>query len=314
VNAAAFGIRALWDDDGRRRARPLPAAPRRIRIGMPHLDAGGLSEGWLMRHAGDLHWEAIARRLGVDSDELRGPDGERLYPTVVALRARYGRPLADVCENDIFEAQVDVAPCGRACAHGRLAGRAGEASLTVELLTTFAVRQSDGGLRMAVPSAELAARWAAPAARPPAIARLARAARRGEPLDDDFSGPALAAASHAPLGRWTYEPSPYVDYNGAGLLYFAAYLGIADTAERALVRRLGLSPRPSEDWARATSVVRRDVFYYGNLPLGEELAAELLACDRVGAARIKTHVRLRRWDGAAAGAVMADLVTDRRLG
>ena len=75
-----------------------------------------------------------------------------------------------------------------------------------------------------------------------------------------------------------------------GLLYFAAYVGIADTAERRWCvasvwwrgkKKKWNSPRPAQDWARLTSVVRRDVFYYGNLPLGETVAAELLACERV---------------------------------
>jgi len=70
----------------------LPEAPRRIRLGMPQLDPGGLSEGWLLRGAGDRHWQAIARRLGVATDEIRGDTGQRLYPTVVAVRARSSWP------------------------------------------------------------------------------------------------------------------------------------------------------------------------------------------------------------------------------
>ena len=160
MSAAAFGVRALPDGEDRRRLA-LPRAPRRIRIGMPHLDAAGLSEGWLLRHAGDLHWEAIARRLRVDSDELCGPGDERLYPTVVALRARYGRPLAEVGENDVFDGVVAVEPCGRACAYGRLEAHAGGVPIALELLTTFALRGADGALRMSVPSAALAERWTA---------------------------------------------------------------------------------------------------------------------------------------------------------
>src|SRR4051812_14592113 len=78
-----------------------PATPRRVRVGMPHLDAGGLAENWLYRWAGELHWEAIGRRLAVSSEELRGAAGERLYPTFVAVRARYTPSLAAVRENDV---------------------------------------------------------------------------------------------------------------------------------------------------------------------------------------------------------------------
>ena len=205
-----------------RRVEAPPEVARRIRLGMPHLDAGGLSENWLFRDAGDRHWEAIARRLGVATDEIRSETGERLYPTVVAVRARYDTPLAAVRENDLFEAIAEVVPCGRACAHGRVVAAVGpqRSRFALELLTTFAARApAGGGLRMAMPEPRLARRWIPVGGEPP-IATLARAARRGEALGDPFSGPAMALTG-PPLAELDYEPSPYADYNGAGLLYFA---------------------------------------------------------------------------------------------
>lgn len=319
---------------------PLPAIARQLKVGMPHLDAGGLSEGWLLRYAGDLHWEAIGHQLAAASDEIRSDWGQRLYPTFVAVRARYAVPLASVRENDVLEAAAEVIPCGRACAHGRvvaLVGGPGQGRghrLQLEMLTTFAVRAGNGQLQMALPAARLARRWS-PTSESPPIARLARVARRqatpvadGDPadgeapplLEDDFLGPSLAPPG-PPLGSLTYQPSPYADYNGAGLLYFAAYVTIADTAERLLVQGRGLEPLCGDDWALGTSPVRRDVFYYRNLPLGQALVAELLDVDlgvndRGGGrasfrpSSVRTRMRLRRADD---GQVMADLVTERRV-
>ena len=287
-----------------------PDVPRRVRLGMPHLDVSGLSEGWLLRWAGDLHWEAISRRLGVATDEIRDEGRARIYPTVVALRARYEAPLSEVRENDILEAAIEVMPCGRACAQGRVTALAGPVRLSLEILTTFAARQADGSMRTALPAARLAARWR-PLAPPSRLAAVARAARRGEPLDDAFSGPTLEA-NGPPLGRLRHEPSPYSDYNGAGLLYFAAYPTIADTVERKLVHELGLGAPRGRDWALATSPVRRDVFYYGNLPLGESLVVEVLGMEAdagtAGVRGVKTRVRLRR---ARDGRAIADVVTRR---
>ena len=303
MSAPALAFRVpLHDGDG---PSPLPPAARRVRLGMPHLDVGGLAESWLFRHAGDLHWEAIGRRLGVATDQICDDGRERIYPTVVALRARYGAPLSDVRENDVFEAAVDVAPCGRACAHGRVIGAAGSAHLSIELVTTFALRQADGTLRTAVPAARLAARWSPLMPLSP-LARLARAARRGEPIDDPFVGPSLETDA-PPLGRLRIEPSPYADYNGAGLLYFAAFPTLADTAERRLVRKLRLAPAGAPDWALATSPVARDVLYYGNLPLGDALVAELVSFEPAGGG-VKTRVRLRR---ARGGQAIADVITRR---
>lgn len=305
---------------------PAPEAPRRIRLGMPHLDAGGLSENWLFRDAGDRHWEAIARSLGLPTDEIRSESGERIYPTVVAVRARYDVPLARVRENDHFEAAAEVVPCGRACAHGRVVAAIGgqPGRFVLELLTTFAARGAGGALRMAALEPRLARRWI-PVGGERAIATLARAARRGEPLDDPFAGPPMAIHG-APLATLDYEPSPYADYNGAGLLYFASYVTIADSAERRMVRRLGLDryrrahvgglrnpPRAfnvdeSRDWALVTSSVRRDIFYYENLPLGAALTAALVAFEEDGSG-VTTRVRFTR--AGDAGRPMADIVTRR---
>lgn len=301
---------------------PLPEIPRRLRLGMPQLDAGGLSENWLFRHAGDLQWQAIAQRLCADTDQILGSDGDRLYPTVVAARARYQKPLAAARENDVLESSVEVVPCGRSCAHGRVQVGlpARGASFSIELLTTFAARDAHGVLRMALPAARLVERWTALESTPE-IASLAKAARRGEPLvGDDFSGPKLDLGI-PPLGRVGYEPSPYADYNGARLLYFPSYVTIADSAERKLVHTLGLRPPAVRDldWALASSPVRRDVFYYANLPLGETVDAELLAFatddgsdERAKAAprAVKTRVRLRR---ASTGQPLADVITRRAL-
>ena len=323
--AAYRSVSVAREAAAERRTLP-PDVPRRIRLGMPHLDAGGLSENWLFRDAGDRHWEAIARSLGLPTDEIRSESGERIYPTVVAVRARYDVPLARVRENDLFEAAAEVVPCGRACAHGRVVAAIGgqQGRFVLELLTTFAARGAGGALRMAALEPRLARRWI-PVGGEPTIATLARAARRGEPLDDPFAGPVMAMQA-TPLAALAYEPSPYADYNGAGLLYFASYVTIADSAERQLVRRLGLDryrradvgglrnpPRAfradePRDWALMTSTVRRDIFYYENLPLGAALTATLLAFEE-DSSGVTTRVRFSRaGDG---GRPMADIVTRR---
>ena len=71
-----------------------------------------------------------------------------------------------------------------------------------------------------------------------------------------------------------------VDFNGAGLLYFAAYSTIAETCERKLVMQDALVE--GREWARCTSTVARDIFYYRNLNLGEELVVTLRHFTREG--------------------------------
>ena len=297
---------------------------------MPHLDAAGLSESWLFRYAGDLHWEAIARRLASRTDEIRGDGGRAALPDggggARPLRRRAGRRARERRARrrpsrwSRAGAPARTAACRRAsaltAAPSAAALRAGAADH---------LRRARGGRGDAHGAAGGApgARAGAPVGAEPPIARLARAARRGEPLDDRFSGPCDPLLG-PPLARGRcadrevrYEPSPYADYNGAGLLYFASYVSIADASERQLVRRLGLGvrgrARRGVDWALATSPVRRDVFYYENLPLGASLTAALMAfvADERGVTTRMRLSRAARSAGTTPARAMADVVTRR---
>src|SRR5882724_10863094 len=89
-----------------------------LRIGMPHLNAGGLSEGWVFRHAGDELWQALGARWGVAAADLRSESGARLYPTFLAVRAAYGAPLSTFAEDDRLASHVALSWSARGYNHG----------------------------------------------------------------------------------------------------------------------------------------------------------------------------------------------------
>jgi probable biosynthetic protein (TIGR04098 family) len=282
------------------------------RVGMPHLNAGGLSENWLFRHAGDELWQALSARFGGTTDDFRSESGARLYPTFLAVRARYLAPLSTVRENDTLASHVDLCWAARGYTHGFVTLTGGRNRLQFEMLTMLAERSPTSGELRASRLAPCLAKTTPMAfgqSGAPGLVSLAKAARKGEPHHDAFVGEAPARPLST-LGSVRYEPSPYADFNGAGLLYFASYVSIADTAERRLAHQLGWVAGGG-DWALATSTLRRDVFYYRNVPLGESVSTHLLAIERDGADRIKTHLRIMR-DGD--GRAMADVITLKRKG
>jgi probable biosynthetic protein (TIGR04098 family) len=299
-------LRAL----GPARARPSPdTAPRsRVRIGMPHLNAGGLSESWLFRHAGDAHWQALAARFGQATPHFLSEGGARLYPTFLTVRAMYRAPLHAFEENDELETEVALPWIARGYSHGAITIAGGRRRVRLDTLTMLAARSPESGeLGAAKPAAALSDPSATEMNESaPALLALAKAARRGERHDDPFSGAAFAR-SLAPVASIAYEPSPYSDFNGAGLLYFASYVSIADTAERAFARRFGWT---GGDWALVTSPVRRDVFYYANIALGQALTTHLLAVEWPSPDRVKTHLRMVRHGD---GRTMADLITEKTI-
>jgi len=45
----------------------------------------GLSENWLLRHLGDLHWQIICDALGKASRDIQDEQGSRLYASFVRV-------------------------------------------------------------------------------------------------------------------------------------------------------------------------------------------------------------------------------------
>lgn len=277
-------------------------------IHLPQTDAVGLSENWLFKHCGEQHWEYLCAAMGVggvNSEGMRDDDGRRLYPTFVAIRARYAAPLNSVQMDERFRTSVGIRHYGRAFFDSTVTFHDDAARFDVEMLTTFVARDKEGlnDLHQSLPAARLAYD-AEPLNEPPALLRLSRRLRHKDVEDYDFGGHHFSP--HEPgLGLSTsYEPSPYSDYNGAGLLYFAAYPTITDTLERRLIHRHELAPG-GKDWALQSSTTARDVFYYRNLNLGEELVATLKRFDRVGD-DVLLHTSLA---AAGTGAELADVFT-----
>lgn len=281
-------------------------------IHLPQTDAVGLSENWLFKHCGEQHWEYLCAAMGVggvNSEEMRDDEGRRLYPTFVAIRARYAAPLNSVRMDERFRTAVHISHYGRAFFDSTVTFHNDAARFDVEMLTTFVARDKEGlnDLHQSLPASRLAYD-AEPLSEPPALLSLSRRLRHRDVEDYDLCG-----RHFPPLGpglglSTSYEPSPYSDYNGAGLLYFAAYPTITDTLERRLIHGHGLTA-DGPDWALRSSTVARDVFYYRNLNLGEELAATLKRFDRVGD-DVLLHTSLA---AAGTGAELADVFTLKRV-
>ena len=281
-------------------------------IHLPQTDATGLSENWLFKHCGEMHWDYLCAAMGVggvNSEEMRDDLGKRLYPTFVAIRGRYEKPLSTVCMDERFQTSVKLKHFGRAFFQGIITVRNDAARFELEMLTTFVARNREGlnDLHQSLPASNLAYNCE-PLGASPSLLKLNQALRHRNITEYDFLGYRFSLLATALDLSASYEPSPYIDYNGAGLLYFAAYPTIADTLERQLVLRHELMEGVG-DWAVRTSTVARDVFYYRNLNLGQRLTATLKRFDRVGENIILHTTLTAESDGAA----LADIFTAKRV-
>ena len=281
-------------------------------IHLPQTDATGLSENWLFKHCGEMHWDHLCAAMGisgVNSQQMRDDAGNRLYPTFLAIKGRYATPLCQVQMDQHFQTTVELNHFGRAFFHSTIAFRNQEARFDLEMLTTFVARNRNGlnDLHQSLPSANLVYN-STPLKSPPPLLKHSQILRHAEITNYDFVGHHFSSCENDLDLQVSFEPSPYMDYNGAGLLYFAAYPTIADTLERQLIIRHDLMDGAG-DWAVRTSTVARDVFYHRNLNLGQRLTATLMRFDRVGENIILHTALTAESDGAA----LADIFTAKRV-
>ena len=281
-------------------------------VHLPQTDATGLSENWLFKHSGEMHWDYLCAAMGVggvNSEQMRDDLGKRLYPTFVAIRGRYKQPLCAVSMDERLQTSVKLKHFGRAFFQGVITLSNDAARFDLEMLTTFVARNREGlnELHQSLPASRLAYN-SEPLGAPPPLLKLSQALRHRDLAEYDFLGYRFSLLETELDLSARYEPSPYIDYNGAGLLYFAAYPTITDTLERQLIIRYELMAGAG-DWAVRTSTIARDVFYYRNLNLGERLTARLKRFDRVGE-DIILHTSLTAEDD---GAALADIFTAKRV-
>ncbi|MBB3770548.1 putative biosynthetic protein (TIGR04099 family) [Angulomicrobium tetraedrale] len=259
-----------------------------VRLGMPQLALGGLSEGWLLKDLGHRHWMMLAAMAGRTVPDFRDIDGAPVYAAFSALAIRDAR-FAELGENDVLAIRSSIARISRTqCASRHVLSRAGEAMGTVELVSAF-VRRGAGGGNHQVARVALegfpppAAASSAPSTATPANSLADRAAALRARRLEHYFGFDLAAAAGEADPFIEIDPCPAQDFNGAGFLYFASFVSFIDRAEWHFDGRQ--APR--------AATLRRDVFFHANADPGERVRVRWLG-QRRGDGRLAHHCRLER--------------------
>ncbi|MFJ4341023.1 beta-ketoacyl synthase N-terminal-like domain-containing protein [Streptomyces sp. NPDC088915] len=267
---------------------------RRIVLGLPALSVGGLSENWLLREAGDLHWSLLGEHFGLPVADLADADGERLLPAFTRARLAAADSLRFFTEHDEGELTGTLARLDEHAFVSDIRFATPTTSVDVRLLTSFVRRGPDNWLVPGTPRHE---------GRGP----VAEASAEHRAFQDEFRALTRLEPDGTPgLYTDTYELNPFADVNAAGLLYFASYPHINDRGERKYVR----SVAPGGEWAVDAVTLSRDIVYLGNCGLADAVRYRLDGCRRESEDRVVlTSSLLRERDGRT----LARLETVKRL-
>lgn len=230
-------------------SRPASETRKQI-INMPQMAMRGLSESWLFKEMGDLHWHALCKGLETPSSAIADSEGSRLYATFTRIRLDLEAPLTDFRENQ--ELLFDLAPSrfGAGMFFGDIDISGETAKAHAMLMTSFSKFGEAGsntslmkGQPVIPDGCEIPGLTAAP-----------EFSQQYRTLRAEELPPALFETS--------YEMQPVHDINGVGLLYFAAYPMIADICA---ARHFG----PTLLAGRSTTL--RDICYFANAMPDETL-------------------------------------------
>jgi len=265
-----------------------PAGERRIYdLNMPQMALGGLSESWLLKEVGDVHWSVITRGLGTKSSRLTDAGGSRLYATFTRVRLSSTAPLAAYAENESLTIDAKSARYGAGMFFSDAAVQGEGRSALVRVMSSFS-KYGEAGANTSLLKGQPEIPDACAIPDYPDLPEFGQEypARR-------------AGALPAPLFECQYEIIPPHDINGVGLLYFAAYPIINDICA---ARFAGPS------FAREFSTQHRDVFYFANSDPDETLVYRIHRW-RADDDAIEIEASLSR---KSDGVTMASMVTGKR--
>lgn len=275
-------------------------------LNLPQMHWGGMSENWLLKELGDMHWAMISQKLGVKSGQLVNGNGERLYASFVRLRWESNASLFSFKENqDIslhselshYRSKLFFSDAGVVCC---------DKKIRASLMSVFSLLtgEDNKGLKIGTPFVSEPYKMAIHDTLPPFAAEyrstkaeLFRSADKSKDRYIDLAGASFQLDTGSIYTR-DYIIEPVDDVNGVGLLYFASYSKISDKCERSYFHQLNKENDNRKDWAYNGSCVARDIFYFGNANPDEKLVYSLDTCRFAGGNKIQLASSLyRKEDG-----------------
>ena len=210
---------------------------------MPQMAAGCLSENWLLKELGSLHWDRLCDSLNCKSHDLADAKGRRLYATFVRVRLILDGTLAAFQEGDDLRMIIQMERFGKSTLLSTIDIASATSSGTAMMMSTFSFRTeaNNTSLAKSEPAGDYSESIAQLVETPRFFTEYSEVRKRfGKERNDGLSAEA-------------YQINPFTDSNGANLLYFASYQSIHDF----------LSSRGAPDFHTKL----RDIYYFRNCEL-----------------------------------------------
>jgi len=273
---------------------------REHEIRIPQMANSALSENWLLKEMGDIHWELLSRGLEQKSSEFADCNGNRLYAAFVRVKYAMG-PLDHFLENETLHMKGAIKRAGDYTYYSNIKGQCNGQHLNANLMSSFSARKANDNKQIAKGKpVKNGSNLIEELEQTPDFYNEHRLLKKGI-INEISSGGRQFKFTDTVVASVRHTINPYYEINGVGLLYFAAYPMIADECTAAFLKTTGI-----EDYGSSYHTTFRDIFYFANCNANDVIKADLNTIEHLEGNQLKTTTSLYR-DGD--NTLMAKIIT-----
>lgn len=258
-------------------------------IQMPQMANSGLSENWLLKEMGDIHWQLLSRGMEQKTSEFTDAQGNRLYAAFI--RVNYAvSPLDQFTENDVLQMKGEIKRFGDFSYLSAIKGKSGDKHLKANMMTSFSARKAGDNKQIAkCASMNQRVNHIEMLRDTPEFYNQHRLLKKNMLTEVESNGYKFLLCG-AVLAATVHTINPHYEINGVGLLYFAAYPIIADECTTEFMKKnLGI-----KNYDACYHTTHRDIFYFANCNSDETIRVELNTLEHLEGDRVKYATSLFR--------------------
>lgn len=287
-------------------AGPTTVTSTRVqKIGMPQMANKALSENWLLKEMGDMHWEMLSKGLGQQSSHFTDASGDRLYAAFVRITYSLD-PLNTFRENETLCLAGKMTRFEDCAYISDMKGACGDKIVEANMMTSFLARRHNDNAQIVRSMPQLATNHITKLTHAPALYTEHRQVKKGK-VEEIESGGHTFTVTDQNFESIVHSINPHFEINGAGLLYFASYPLIADRCATKFFRNtLGI-----KEYDKEYHTTFRDIFFFANCNADDEILVTLNNIEQPGDNTVKlTMSMFRKSDNK----LMARLFTVKQRG
>lgn len=261
---------------------------RQHEIRIPQMANSALSENWLLKEMGDMHWEMLGLGLEQKPSGFTDNYGNRLYAAFV--RVNYAiSPLDHFKENDILQLNSQIKRFGNFSYYSAIKGQSGNKHLNANMMTSFSARKSNDNAQISKSNPDEKINHIEELSATPEFYNEHRLVKKGM-VNEIISGEYIFKITDTVIESNKHSINPHYEINGVGLLYFASFPMIADECTSAFLKTtMGI-----EDYDATYYTTYRDIFYFANCNANDSIKVNLNSIEHLDGNRLQMTTSLYR--------------------